>query len=169
MPKHHDIQIVPYAREDIFGMVADIARYPEFLPWCAGLRVKRKLKVKGNQVMYADMLVAYQMFRDQFSSRVTLDPNKEWIKVEYLDGPFEYLTNEWRFVSQPDGQTEVTFNIDFEFTRAIYRQAIAPVFGKAVLRMMEAFGRRARDICTPLPGMDHPALPSDGDVLDKEL
>lgn len=168
MPKHEEIRCVPYAQSDMFGLVADVKTYPDFLPWCAGLRVKRKLKVKGRPVLYCDMIVAYQLFREQFSSRVTLD-DPGAILVEYLDGPFDYLTNQWRFRTLEDGQTEVEFQIDFEFKRAVYQKAIAPVFERAVLRMIDAFGQEARRRFTPLPGMAHPELPSDAQPFDEAL
>lgn len=161
MPQFSDKSIVPYALDDMFNLVADVEKYPEFLPWCAGLRVKRKLKVRGKPVLYADMLVAYQVFREQFSSRVTLDRPGGEIKVEYLNGPFDFLENIWRFTAQPDGQTEVDFFIDFEFKNSVYQLAIEQVFDRAAMRLLDAFGRRSRELFTPVAGLSHPELPSD--------
>lgn len=168
MPQHSEISIVPYGQADMFSLVADVKSYPDFLPWCAGLRIKRKLKVKGKPVLYCDMIVAYQLFREQFSSRVTLDEPGS-ILVEYLDGPFEYLTNRWGFRALEDGRTEVDFHIDFEFQRAVYQKAIAPVFERAVLRMIDAFGQEARKRFVPLAGFAHPELPSDQQAFGSDL
>lgn len=124
----------------MFDLVADIEKYPEFLPWCVGTRIRSR---DGNAIV-ADMIIGYKMFRESFTSRVTLDrPGR--IDVEYSDGPFKYLHNHWIF--EPDGQgTCIDFFVDFEFKSRILQAMIGVVFGEAVRIMVNAFERRAEVI-----------------------
>ena len=124
----------------MFDLVADIERYPEFLPWCVGTRIRSR---DGNLVV-ADMIIGYKMFRESFTSRVTLSKHDR-IDVEYSDGPFKYLHNHWIF--EPDGSgTCIDFFVDFEFKSRILQAMIGVVFGEAVRIMVNAFERRAEVI-----------------------
>ncbi|MGH6988455.1 MAG: type II toxin-antitoxin system RatA family toxin [Stellaceae bacterium] len=141
MPTHAERKRLPYAPEQLFDLVADIERYPEFLPWCTGARVRERL---GN-VIIADLVIGFRMVRERFTSRVTLDrPGR--IDVVYSDGPFRYLTNRWRFEAQPDGSTIIDFFVDFEFRSRMLQHLIGLLFTEAVRRMVGAFESRARQL-----------------------
>lgn len=137
MTEYAEKKILPYTREQIFDVVADVEKYPQFLPWCTGLRVTKK----AGPVVHADMMVAFRNFREQYSSRVRLDaPNS--IKVTYIDGPFRYLENKWGFEEHPEG-TLIDFHIDFEFKSRALQKLIGAMFDEAVHRMVNAFEERA--------------------------
>ena len=124
----------------MFDLVADIEKYPEFLPWCVGTRIRSR---EGSLVV-ADMIIGYKMFRESFTSRVTLS-KPDRIDVEYSDGPFKYLHNHWIF--EPDGKgTCIDFFVDFEFKSRILQAMIGVVFGEAVRIMVNAFERRAETV-----------------------
>lgn len=118
-------------------MVADVARYPEFLPWCVGARVLSR----DEQLLVADLTIGFRMFRETFRSRVGLNKPGH-IHVTYENGPFRYLNNHWRFTPVAGG-TEVDFFVDFEFRSRILQVAIGVVFNEAVRLMVRAFERRA--------------------------
>jgi len=143
MPTHAERQILPYRPEQLFDLVADVAKYPEFLPWCVAVRVKSRATTE----LVADLAVGFGPFRESFTSRVALErPNH--IKVRYENGPFRYLNNNWDFCPHPHG-CEVDFFIDFEFRSKILQSAVGVVFNEAVRRMVNAFRKRARDIYGP--------------------
>ena len=110
MSTHAERRLLPYRAEQLFDLVADVERYPEFLPWCVGARVRER---KPNLVV-ADLLIGYRMVRERFTSRVVLDRPKR-IDVSYSEGPFRYLNNHWLFEPQPDGGCLLDFYVDFEF------------------------------------------------------
>lgn len=143
MAAHEHVRDVPYAPDDMFSLVAAIDRYPEFLPWCSGARIRRREMENGKEVLVADLIVSYKVFREQFTSRVTLDREAWTIDVGYVQGPFSYLHNNWRFEPLPDGSTRIHFCIDFEFKSATLQKMIGAVFSRAFGRMMEAFIDRA--------------------------
>ncbi|NQV48033.1 MAG: type II toxin-antitoxin system RatA family toxin [Rhodospirillaceae bacterium] len=138
MPSHAEQKILPHTPEQMFDMVADVARYPEFLPWCVATRVRSS---DANHLV-ADMVIGFKVFREQFTSRVTLErPTR--IKVEYEKGPFKYLENHWSFEPQQGGGCRVDFHVDFEFRSKFLEKAIGRVFTEAVHRMVAAFEKRA--------------------------
>ena len=142
MPIHAEQRQLPYRPEQLFDLVADIERYPEFLPWCLGARVTRR---DGN-VIHADLIIGFRMIRERFKSRVTLDRPALRIDVAYLDGPFKYLNNHWIFEPMPGGQTRLDFFVDFEFRSALLSRLIGVLFNEAVRRMVAAFETRARQL-----------------------
>jgi len=145
MPTHAEQRTLPYAPEQLFDIVADIARYPEFLPWCVACRVTRR----EGDVIWGDLMVGFKVFREKFTSKVTLDPPRR-IDVEYINGPFRHLTNHWIFVPEDGGRaTTIDFYIDFEFHSRLLRAAATPVFNEAVRRMVSAFEARARALHGP--------------------
>lgn len=139
MPTHAEKRHLPWRPDQLFRLVAEVDKYPEFLPWCKAARIVRR---EGN-VFRADLVVAFKVFRERFRSRVTLDPPRG-IDVEYIDGPFRYLNNHWRFEEAPDGGCIVDFYVDFEFRSKILQQLIGLLFNEAVQRMVRAFEARAR-------------------------
>ncbi|MDQ2802688.1 MAG: type II toxin-antitoxin system RatA family toxin, partial [Pseudomonadota bacterium] len=140
MPTHAERQLVPYTPEELFDLVADVGRYPEFLPWCVGARVRSRTETD----VLADLTIGFGPFRESFTSRVALEhPHR--IKVRYEKGPFRYLNNQWDFIPHTNG-TEVAFFVDFEFRSRILKAAIGVVFNEAVRRMVGAFHKRARQV-----------------------
>jgi coenzyme Q-binding protein COQ10 len=146
MPQHTEQQILPYSQDQMYRLVSDIEQYPKFLPWCAALRIRDRNVRDNLDVIVADMVVAFQVLREKFRSEVTLDPARYGIEVRYIDGPFKYLTNEWRFTEGDAGGCVVDFHIDFEFRNRTLERLIARVFGRAVEKMVGAFVARAHDV-----------------------
>lgn len=152
MPKYAEQKLVPYQSGQMFDLVADVGKYPQFLPWCVGARIRSH----RNDQMVADLTIGFGPFRESFTSRVALE-QPERIHVRYENGPFRYLRNEWRFIPDPSG-TVIDFYVDFEFRSFILQKAIGPVFTEAVHRMVAAFLKRARDTYgIPEPGTDFAA------------
>lgn len=153
MPHHAESRVVPYRDDQLFDLVADVAAYPKFLPWCVGARVRTRTETE----LVADLTIGFGPFRESFTSRVTLARPGE-IRVTYENGPFRYLKNEWRFRQEPRG-CRVDFSVDFEFRSRLLQAAIGVVFDQAVRRMVAAFMTRARAIhgTPPPPAVTAPA------------
>ena len=143
MPRHAEVKKVAYSPEQMFDLVADVAQYPKFLPWCVGARVRSRT----DNVLIADLSIGFGPFRETFTSRVVLDRPGE-IKVSYENGPFRYLRNIWRFLPDPDG-CEIDFFVDFEFKSRLLQVAIGAVFHEAVRVMVGAFQKRAQQVYGP--------------------
>ncbi len=127
----------------MFDLVADVGRYPEFLPWCQATRIRER----SDTLLVADMVIGFKIFRERFTSRVTLDWEAKRIDVAYSDGPFKYLKNHWIFVPTEDGQgCDIDFYVDFEFRSKLLQSAISVVFNEAVTKMVNAFESRADDL-----------------------
>ncbi|HEY3918933.1 MAG TPA: type II toxin-antitoxin system RatA family toxin [Stellaceae bacterium] len=140
MPTHAEKKLLPYTREQLFDLVADIERYPEFLPWCVGARIRER---NGDEIL-GDLLIGYKMIRERFTSRVVLRrPGR--IDVSYSEGPFKYLTNHWLFEPQPGGCV-IDFYVDFEFRSKMLQKLIGVFFNEAVRRMVAAFETRAHHL-----------------------
>lgn len=137
---------VPYTAEQMYALVADIERYPEFLPWCVALRVTGRRAAEEIELVSSDMIVSYRVFREQFRSLVKLNRISRRIEVEYVDGPFKSLTNSWAFIDGPDGGSTVDFSIAFEFRSFVLQATAQAVFEKAFLRMSDAFIERAQAV-----------------------
>jgi coenzyme Q-binding protein COQ10 len=138
MPSHAEKKILPFTPEQMFDMVADVAAYPEFLPWCIATRVRSSDETH----LVSDMVIGFKMFREQFTSRVTLERPGS-IHVDYERGPFKYLNNQWNFTSEGEGKCLVDFTVEFEFRSHFLEMAIGKVFTEAVHRMVAAFEKRA--------------------------
>lgn len=141
MPRHAETRALPYSAEQMFDLVAAVERYPEFLPWCHGARIRRR---EGN-VIYADLIIGFKLFRERYTSKVELDRPRA-INVTYADGPFKHLDNHWKFEPRPNGGCVVDFYVDFEFRSHLLQKAIGFVFTEAVHRMVRAFESRARQL-----------------------
>ena len=131
----------------MYDLVADVAGYPEFLPWCAAARVRSVSEDGGCTIIEADLVISFKVFRERFSSRVKLWPETMTIETEYLDGPFRYLRSHWAFEDADQG-CNVDFFVDFEFRNAILQKIIGVVFGEAMHRIVRAFEDRARALYT---------------------
>lgn len=148
MPTHAEKRVVPFSPDQLFDLVADVQRYPEFLPWCVGARIRKR---EGDLIV-ADLIIGYKMIRERFTSRVTLSRDRNRIDVEYADGPFKYLNNHWVFEPHPEG-CMIDFYVDFEFRSRMLQKIIAVFFNEAVRRMVAAFEARAYDL---YEGQDRP-------------
>lgn len=138
MPTHAEKKVLPYAPEQMFDMVVDVERYPEFLPWCQECRIISR----NDNVIMANLVVGYKLFREWFGSRVTFErPNS--IRVEYINGPLRYLSNTWDFTEEPNGACLVDFYVDFEFKNPIFQKLMGVFFNEIVKRMVGAFEERA--------------------------
>jgi len=140
MPAFADRQTLPYRADQLFDLVADVGKYPEFLPWCVAARVRSR----SSTDLLADLTFGFGPFRESFLSRVALDRPRGMV-VRYENGPFRYLTNRWDFTPTPDGCV-VDFHVDFEFRSRVLQAAIGLVFQDAVHRLVGAFHARARAV-----------------------
>ena len=145
MPTHREIKVLPYSAEQMYSLVADVAAYPEFLPWCSAARLRSNVVKRSSEIVEADLVISFKVFRERFGSRVTLWPEDLKIDTEYLDGPFKYMVSNWVFRNL-EGGCEVTFFVDFEFKNAILQGIIGVVFNEAMQRVVRAFERRAADL-----------------------
>ena len=140
MPGIREIRQMPYSAEQMFDLVADVARYAEFLPWVVGTRVRSDSETE----MIADLLVGFNALREKFTSRVEKVRPGE-IKVHYLDGPMRDLDNVWKFTATPDG-CEVDFAVSFTFRNALFEALAGQYFERAFRKMVSAFEARAEQL-----------------------
>jgi coenzyme Q-binding protein COQ10 len=146
MPTFRSTRPVRHTPAQMFALVADVERYPEFLPLCEDLRIMRRAQSgEGIETLVAAMTVGYKAIRESFTSRVTLDHPRLRIQVEYVDGPFKYLENRWTFRETPTG-SDVEFYIDYEFKSFALSLLMGSVFDKAFRKFAEAFEDRANEI-----------------------
>lgn len=146
MPVHSENRQMPYTAQQMYGLVADVAQYPKFLPWCAAARIRSRKQQGAAEVMEADLVISFKVFRERFGSRVTLFADDMKIDTEYLDGPFRYMKSNWSFAAREDGTCDVTFFVDFEFKNAVLQGIIGVVFNEAMQRIVKAFERRAAEL-----------------------
>ena len=141
MTKHFEKRIVPYQPKNMFDLVLDIEKYPEFLPWCLASRVIEENK----NFILADLMIGFQVFREKFRSNVKYDPKNMIIEVSYEDGPFKFLTNKWEFKNYND-KCSVYFYLDFEFKNKFFQSIMEKLFSEAVKKMVAAFEQRANKL-----------------------
>jgi coenzyme Q-binding protein COQ10 len=151
MPQFSSKRRVRHSAADMFDLVADVEKYPRFVPLCSALRVKSN-EARSNEVsvLVADMTVAYKLIRQTFSSRVTLDKPNRKILVEYLDGPFSHMQNRWIFRPAGEGANpqacDVDFSLDYEFKSRTMALLMGAMFDAAFRRFAAAFEKRADEI-----------------------
>ena len=145
MPSHSETRTLPYTADQMYELVADVARYPEFLPWTAAARIRSRKPEGDHEVMLADLVVSFKVFRERFGSRVTLWPAKKRIDTEYIEGPFRHLQSTWTF-RDVEGGCEVHFEVDFEFRNILLQKAAGLFFFEAMQRIVRAFETRARQL-----------------------
>ena len=145
MPTHSETRVLPYSPQQMYDLVADVARYPEFLPWCAAARIRTRYPKEGAEVMEADLVISFKVFRERFGSKVTLRADQHEIDTEYLDGPFRYMKSTWAFQTA-EGGCKVAFFVDFEFRNVVLQGIIGVVFNEAMQRIVRAFERRAAEL-----------------------
>ena len=141
MTQHSEIRTVPYNPDKMFDLVADVEKYPEFLPWCIASRVIHNEK----SLLIADLMIGFQVFREKFRSNVNLDKKNMIIEVSYEDGPFKFLTNKWEFKSYK-GQCKILFYLNFEFKNIFLQSLMERLFSEAVKKMVTAFEHRAEKL-----------------------
>ncbi len=146
MPTHHETKVLPYSATQMYALVADVSSYPKFLPWTAAARIRSRDGGPEAEVLEADLVISFKVFRERFGSRVTLYPAAQKIETEYLDGPFRHMRSSWAFRDRADGGSEVEFFVDFEFRNAILQGIIGLVFNDAMQRVVRAFERRAKEL-----------------------
>ena len=138
MTTHAEQRLIHHTPEQMFDLVADVRRYPEFLPWCLAARIRERT----HTTLVADLIIGFQMFKEQFTSHVSMDRDNLIIEVEYAEGPFKYLKNQWKFIEHPEG-CMIDFYVDFEFRSRLLQTVIESLFTEAVKRMVRAFEARA--------------------------
>jgi coenzyme Q-binding protein COQ10 len=147
MPQFSTKRHVRHSASDMFDLVADVERYPEFVPLCRSLHVRQRSTVaEGREVIVADMTVAYRFIYENFTSRVTLDRSSVQILVEYLEGPFRKMNNRWRFHPAGEDACEIEFFISYEFRSRTLGLLMGAMFDAAFRRFSAAFERRADQV-----------------------
>ena len=147
MPQFRTMRRVRHSAEKMFDLVADVERYPEFVPLCRALKVRKRLpQPDAVEVLVADMTVAYKLVRESFTSRVTLDRPHLQVLVEYLEGPFSRMENRWTFSPTGEGACEVTFFISYEFKSRVLGLLMGSMFDLAFRRFAAAFEWRADEV-----------------------
>jgi coenzyme Q-binding protein COQ10 len=146
MPQYSTKRRVRHAAADMFDLVADVEKYPEFVPLCSGLTIKSRTEKDGNTVLVADMKVAYKFISETFTSRVTLDRTNLKVLVEYLNGPFRRMQNRWTFSPVGERLCDVEFFIDYEFRSRTLAALMGAMFDAAFRRFAGAFEQRADQI-----------------------
>ena len=141
MTAYSERRVMPYTPRQMFDLVAEVDRYPEFLPWCIGARILRR----QDNMLFADLIIGWKVLREKFSSKVVLDePTK--VHFDYMNGPLKYLHGDWRFIEHESGGTLVEFQVDFEFKSRALAAIMGGVFSELVHRMVGAFEARARSL-----------------------
>lgn len=146
MPTFETKRKVPFTAQQMYAVVADVEHYPEFLPMCTGLRVTSRQATPEGSVLVANMSVGYKAIRENFTTRVTLNPAVPRVDVSYLNGPFSHLTNRWLFVDLDPGQSEIDFYITYQFRSAMLGALVGAVFDQAFRKFTEAFEARASKV-----------------------
>ena len=139
--RYEESRIINHTPVNLFNLVSDVNKYPEFLPWCKGARVKN---IREN-VFEADLIIGFKIYKEIYSSRIYLDDTNNKIYVEYKDGPFEYLENSWVFNKNNKG-CKVEFMVDFKFKSIFLQTIMETLFSEAVRRMVKAFENRANQL-----------------------
>ena len=148
MPGHEEKRRVGYRAEQMYSLVADVDSYADFLPWCGASRIYQRMPTPDGtgEVVLARLLISFRVFRETFTSRVTLHPSTRTIDVEYLDGPFRHLDTHWQFEPLDGNACEVDFSVDFSFRNAVLEKIVGGLFHHAMERIVTAFEERAQEL-----------------------
>ncbi|WP_332066145.1 MULTISPECIES: type II toxin-antitoxin system RatA family toxin [unclassified Bartonella] len=147
MPTFSTHRQIAHSAHEMFDLVADIERYPEFLPMCEALTVRFRKKCEEKSLLLADMTVGYKVIRETFTTQVVLQPKENLIEVQYIDGPFKYLENRWMFHHTEDKNAcDVEFFIDYEFKSKMLGLLMGSMFDIAFRKFTDAFEMRAHQI-----------------------
>lgn len=150
MPSFESTRRVRFSDQQMFDLVADVEKYPLFLPLCESLVVKSRSPKDDGEELIATMGIGYKAIRESFTTRVLVQRPGRLILVEYLDGPFRHLENRWRFI-EASGGSDVHFFIDYEFRSPILSVLMGAVFDKAFRKFAEAFEERAAHVYAGVP------------------
>lgn len=150
MTTHSETRVMPYTAQQMYDLVADVESYDAFLPWCSAARIRSRERQGEAEVLLADLVISFRVFRERFGSRVTLWPGQHRIDTAYIDGPFHHMESRWGFADVPGG-CEVGFDVDFEFRNRILQGVVGVVFNDAMQRIVRAFERRAAVLYGPAP------------------
>ena len=146
MPTYHEKKHLPFTADELFDLISDVGSYPEFLPWCVGARVYNR----ASDQFDADLVIGFKMFREKFTSRVTLnratDTRPGKVYVDYLRGPMRQLYNHWLLYPQEDGSCLVDFDVRFQFKNIVLDNMIGGMFSEATALMVQAFEDRAHEL-----------------------
>lgn len=156
MPSFSTRHRVPFTPQQMFDLVADVESYPQFVPLCESLKVTKREAHADHTVLIARMDVGYKALRESFTTKVLLEPGRNRILVEYLDGPFRHLENRWSFPGAPGGGCEIDFYITYEFKSLMLSMLMGSLFDKAFRKFTRAFEERAHKIYGPA-GLQVPA------------
>ena len=148
MPKHSETRHLPYTPEQLFDLVADVRRYPEFLPWVVAVRIRSDNETET----VADLAVGFKALKETFTSRVIKQRARE-IEIDYVDGPLKYLHNNWKFESDGQGGTNIHFTVDFAFKSRMFELLAGQMFDRALRKMIGAFCDRAHALYSVDPGI----------------
>ncbi len=155
MPAFQTLHPVRHKPREMFNIVADIRAYPQFVPMCTGMLVRSEQERFGKTVLIADMSIGYKAIHETFTSQVILDPENLVIKTKYLEGPFKYLRNDWRFLQsdiiRDDDYCDVDFSIDYEFRNKALGMLMGAMFNRAFRHFTAAFEQRADEIYGAIP------------------
>lgn len=143
MPKHHETRKLPYSAQQMYDLVGDVGNYPNFIPWISAARITSQRDTDSGEVLEADLVISFKVFRERFGSRVTKDHDDMRIDTEYLKGPFRHMNSTWQFRDAEGGGCEVFFDVDFEFKNRILGSAAQMFFNDAMQRIVRAFEREA--------------------------
>ena len=146
MPRQEEKQLVAYTKDQMFDLVSNIDEYKEFLPWCNDSKIISRERFDDYEVVTADLEIGYDQFVYTYRSEVKLAKDKSSINVKNLDGPFKYLTNEWKFADIDENNSEIEFMIDFELNLSLLDVLMKKFFNLAFQRMVSAFIDRAKEI-----------------------
>lgn len=146
MPQFSSKRRVRHAASGMFDLVADVEKYPQFVPLCRTLKVRSRTQKDNDTIVIAEMTVAYKLIQQTFTSRVTLDESNLKILVEYLDGPFSRLQNRWTFQPTGEGASEIEFFIDYEFKNRTLAMLMGAMFDTAFRKFATAFEKRADEV-----------------------
>ena len=147
MISHSENRILKYKPDEMLKLVSDVEKYPEFIPWCEAVRVnsRRSDVPKNFEVLDADMVISFKVFREKFSSKVTVDNLSKCISVEHMDGPFKFLRNNWSFATHGE-YCEIFFEVEFEFRSKSMQHLIGFVFQDSMKKIVNAFENRAAEL-----------------------
>ncbi|HRK97238.1 MAG: type II toxin-antitoxin system RatA family toxin [Alphaproteobacteria bacterium] len=145
MPTYSETKTLPYSVDQMFDLVIDIEKYPDFLPWCIDCKIIKR----NDDWIYANLVIGYKLFKEWFLSKIHIEDDKT-IQVEYVNGPLRYLSNKWKFIPHDDGSSTVDFYVDFEFKNAVFEKIMGVFFNEIAKRMVSAFVERADQLYHPL-------------------
>ncbi|MGN6515523.1 MAG: type II toxin-antitoxin system RatA family toxin [Rhizomicrobium sp.] len=146
MTSHSESRIVPYPADLMFSIVADVERYPEFVPWVTALRIKKRERDGDRDILLAETVVGFKALRERYTSRVVLDRAQMRIDVSQTEGVFRVLENHWRFTPLDVKSCRVDFRIEFEFKSKLLGAVAGSAFGLVVSQMTHAFEARAKQL-----------------------